>query len=394
MSIGPRHSHHERDSSSQNEADQDETKQAPQQVQTSHLSRQSIVTNVNMQTFNLRHYSLDGPGEAPEGCRLSSISRDRRANRTRDDTISHQSTRRRSPENESSQQASPQPQVPQKPEIRQLRQTNPRWQLSDAISIPRRRRPTDGSSSHRPAAPSNESSWNDYTSDSVVANYRAIGTQYQAWIANTATTECPIRRSGITWADLVHNSVEERRFEVYLNEFRSTPEEVGNIESAGLSMGTDWRYVVLRQYGYWDHGRQEGWSIYHHRTGLGAIFVENITRRFGPYWTQVAQAQYQLDNPIDTLRHVYFLNVQNLHTWPYVEIHLYPRHGLHWFDNHGPQCWEYGTREYQEILGTKLGRGVARLVLGAWPRGTHRIDTIYTWTFIGNLQMRFDIKQI
>jgi hypothetical protein len=234
----------------------------------------------------------------------------------------------------------------------------------------------------------------EYISDDTVANYRSIGAQYQEWIAGRNTTACPIQRSRLTWEDLVHPQIEEHSFEVHLNEFRSTPEEAAGIQSTGLSTGNNWRYVFLRRYGYWDRGREEGWTVYQHRTGRGAIFAENITRRFGPYWAQVAQAQYQLDNPIDTLRYVYFINVQNLYTWPYVELCLYPRYDLPWYDDPRPKCWYHGTREYQELLGTKLGRGVARLVLGAWPRGTHRIESIHTWTVEGDLQMRFDIAQI
>ncbi|KAJ5285113.1 hypothetical protein N7524_000419 [Penicillium chrysogenum] len=331
---------------------------------------------MSISSFDPRHYSLDGPNEAPEGHHSSSVSRGRRVTRTRHDTHSRQSTRQRSSANESSQHAPPPPQIPRTPAIRTLRETSP-----ILTSIP-----------HPPSI--SGSSWDEYVSDDTVTRYRTIGAQYQAWIAGPTATECPIRRSRVTWTDLVDHPIEEYSFEVYLNEIRSTPEEAGNLESAGLSMGDVWRYVFLRRYGYWDDGRQAGYTIYQHRTGLGAIFVENITRRFGPYWAQVAQAQYQLDNHIDTLRYVYFMNVQNLCTWPYVEQHLYPRHGLHWYDDYGPQCWTYGSREYQELLGTKLGRGVARLVLGAWPRGTHRIETIYTWTFMGNLQMRFDITRI
>ncbi|KAJ5488156.1 hypothetical protein N7453_011610 [Penicillium expansum] len=390
-SVARRHFHRGGDPTSLNDDGQDETRQG--QPLTSQLRPEIPVTNINIQTFDLRHYNLDGPGETPGAYHSFSASCGRRSNRTRDDTHSHQSTRQHSSENESSQQPSLPPQIPRTPAIRPLRQTIPGWQLSDPIAIPSRR-PTDGSSSQPSAFLSfSGSSWEDYVSDDTVANYRAIGAQYQAWIAGPTPTSCPIRRSRVTWADLVH-PLEENGFEVYLDDFRSTPEEVGNIASTGLSTGNTWHYVYLRQYGYWDDGRQEGYTVYQHRTGLGAIFVENITRQFGPYWAQVAQAQYQLDNHIDTLRHVYFINVQNLHTWPYVEFHLYPRHDLHWFDDYEPQCWEYGTREYQELLGTKLGRGVARLVLGAWPRGTHRIDNIFTWTYVGNLQMKFDIKRI
>ncbi|KAJ5821152.1 uncharacterized protein N7525_010436 [Penicillium rubens] len=235
---------------------------------------------MSISSFDPRHYSLDGPNEAPEGHHSSSVSRGRRVTRTRHDTHSRQSTRQRSSANESSQHAPPPPQIPRTPAIRTLRETSP---TSPTPSI-------------------SGSSWDEYVSDDTVTRYRTIGAQYQAWIAGPTATECPIRRSRVTWTDLVDHPIEEYSFEVYLNEIRSTPEEAGNLELAGLSMGDVWRYVFLRRYGYWDAGRQAGYTIYQHRTGLGAIFVENITRRFGPYWAQVAQAQYQLDNHIDTLR--------------------------------------------------------------------------------------------
>ncbi|KAJ5409482.1 uncharacterized protein N7487_003841 [Penicillium crustosum] len=355
VSVDPRPCDSE--STSQNETGQNETRQAPQQSPASHPKHQTLVTDTTIKSFGLQHYSLDGPSETPGDHQSSSASQSRRGNRTRRDTHHHQSTGQRSPENESSQNASPPPQIPRTPAIRPLRQTIPGWQFSDPIAIPPRR-PSDG---------------ND-----TIANYRAIGAQHQAWIAGPAAKSCPVERSRVTWADLIHNPLEEHSFEVYLNDLRSPPEEVGNIATTGLSMGKNWRYVFLRQWGHWDGGRQEGYTVYQHRTGLGAIFVENITRRFGPYWAQVAQAQYQLDNHIDTLQYVYFINVQNVCTWPYVESRLYPRHGLNWFDDYRPQRWTYGTREYQELLGTKLGRGVARLVLGGLAeRYTSHRDHLY-----------------
>ncbi|KAF3021219.1 hypothetical protein E8E15_004600 [Penicillium rubens] len=274
---------------------------APKQLLTPHPGHPRPLDNMSISSFDPRHYSLDGPNEAPEGHHSSSVSRGRRVTRTRHDTHSRQSTRQRSSANESSQHAPPPPQIPRTPAIRTLRETSPSWQLSDPVPIPPRR-PTDGSSHQHPPPPSiSGSSWDEYVSDDTVTRYRTIGAQYQAWIAGPTATECPIRRSRVTWTDLVDHPIEEYSFEVYLNEIRSTPEEAGNLELAGLSMGDVWRYVFLRRYGYWDAGRQAGYTIYQHRTGLGAIFVENITRRFGPYWAQVAQAQYQLDNHIDTL---------------------------------------------------------------------------------------------
>lgn len=340
--------------------------------------------NISIQAFDLRHCSLDGPSDSPGGHQSPSASLGRGASHASDDTDSHSSTEQCS-ENESSENALVSPQTP-------LRQMIPTW-ISSLISVSPRLT-IDGSPSRPSRSPRMSDPWDIYKSDTAVANYRAIGAQYQAWIADTATTPCPIRLSTLTMADIVENPHEEYRFEVCRNEFRSPPDEVGDLESVGLSMANTWRLLFLRRYGSWDDDSREGWTAYQHRTAHGAIFAENITRHFGPYWSQIALAQYAYDHHIDTLRHVYVVNIQNLYTWPYVESCLYPRHGLQWYDDDQYQCWEYGTREYQELLGTKLGRGVARLVLSAWPRGTHRIEAIITWTYVGTLQMRFDIERI
>ncbi|KAJ5458403.1 hypothetical protein N7475_009791 [Penicillium sp. IBT 31633x] len=228
----------------------------------------------------------------------------------------------------------------------------------------------------------------------VVDEYRRTGAQYQSWISGRSRVECPIQQSSITWSDLVDSPNEEDRFNVCIDDFRSPPEKAGKLNSDALPIGRVWRFVYLKQYGCSGGHHQSEWNIYMQSTGPGAIFTENIARSFGPYWSQIAQAQYQRDRHIDTLRYVYFIDVQNQHTSPYVETRLYPRFGLAWEDDILAQEWEYATREYQELLGTKLGRAVARLVLGAWPKGTHRIDKIVTWTLFGLLQMRFDIVPI
>jgi hypothetical protein len=232
--------------------------------------------------------------------------------------------------------------------------------------------------------------------EAQIAEWRNLGTQYQRWISYQTKPGCPIKPSTLTWTDLINAPLVENRFAVSIDELRAPPKESVRMKGLGLSKRADWRFISIMQYTYSDSdsGRKTGTNIYAHRTGRGAIFVENIKRHCGPYWSQVAQAQYELDHDIDTLKYVFFINAKNVQTTPYVGHFLYPGHALAWSDSHRKRAWVYGTREYEELLGTKLGRCVARLVLGAWPRGTRRIEKIVTWIYGGELQMRFDIESI
>jgi hypothetical protein len=125
------------------------------------------------------------------------------------------------------------------------------------------------------------------------------------------------------------------------------------------------------------------------------IIADNIIRRHGPYWSDVSQAQYEIDQSIDTQRYIYFTNVVNHETHKYIVEILWPRMGLVWaVINDDVHTFEYNTQEYQELWGTRLGRATARLVLGAWLRGTHRIERIHIWAFLSSVQVRFDITEL
>ncbi|KAJ5107646.1 hypothetical protein N7456_004321 [Penicillium angulare] len=72
---------------------------------------------------------------------------------------------------------------------------------------------------------------------------------------------------------------------------------------------------------------------------------------------------------LDTLRHVLVQGVMNTQTVAALERCTGKNEGL--FDS-----FERGSPEYQELLGTRIGRMVAYLVLGAFPRGTRKISRI------------------
>lgn len=99
---------------------------------------------------------------------------------------------------------------------------------------------------------------------------------------------------------------------------------------------------------------------------------------------------------MEDLKYVFQCNIINPETMLFVQKSLYvAANGLGWPDDR-LRVWEEDTAEYQALLGTRLAKGVAYLVLGAFPRGTRRIARIVTWggRYIPYVQMRFDIEKV
>ncbi|KAJ5595351.1 uncharacterized protein N7459_001559 [Penicillium hispanicum] len=135
------------------------------------------------------------------------------------------------------------------------------------------------------------------------------------------------------------------------------------------------------------------------RTGPGLIFIEDMERGKGsddPWISEITKAIYEKDFSIESLRSVFVLMVINADTKDFVTKHLYSAaNGLCWPDR-TVRSWKYDTPEYQALLGTRVGKVVAYLVLGAFDRGTRRIARVLTWPWgpYNQLQMRFDIEAV
>ena len=60
----------------------------------------------------------------------------------------------------------------------------------------------------------------------------------------------------------------------------------------------------------------------------------------------------------------------------------------------------FGTREYFMLLGSCVGRAVARGMLAAWPRGTKEVSDVAIWKGVGDdgemveWNLRFDVAQV
>ncbi|CAI7610242.1 unnamed protein product [Penicillium glandicola] len=217
-------------------------------------------------------------------------------------------------------------------------------------------------------------------SEEAVWEFHRKGAEYQRWIADPTLDGCKCGRSSLTLFELFNNSNRKARFHCISNHFGDPPEHIAeNLEESGLpSTEKKYRFATLTHHGPDKDG------------------YKSETEFTGPNWSNVALAQYTFDHPIDTLKYLYFINVQNKETLPYVQESLYPRWDIDWpmVNKLERQIWEHGTHEYQEILGTALGKAAACLVLGAWDRGTHRIARVHTLGRDYQIHLRFDIEPL
>lgn len=286
---------------------------------------------------------------------------------------------------------------------------DPRPKVS-MLSLPSRKRsrsapPTTSTltseGSNQPVGPSR---WN-FDDDAVLARFQESGSRYQAWIDDPAQEECPVNPATLTFQEmfnppavpdpLVTGQQKIGKWEGIGFSYREPMDSVKeDVKTVGLPAGEAWSQVILRQPGWSGVPETFKWSEYIHRVTEGAIIAAAITRHHGPHWSEVALAHYtQVSRDINTLKYVYFTDVVNIQTEPYINK-LYVDNQISVTGGAGACYWKYDTIEYQTLLGTAIGKGVACLVLGAWPRGTRRITQIKTFYYDGEAQLRFDIGPI
>ncbi|KAJ9482540.1 hypothetical protein VN97_g10887 [Penicillium thymicola] len=228
-----------------------------------------------------------------------------------------------------------------------------------------------------------------------VTRYRKKGAQYQAWIDDPQAPGCRIKPATLTIEEMT-DEAQSMPWAVDESYFAVEPMalEGGDVESMNIARGGPrWRYTYLRR----DPGPNTSEANeFEHRVTRGVLVAERIYREDGPHWNEVARAQYLLDFNLKTLRHVIFTDVGNEETAPYIRDELYPRRGVIWSQAQNVDCmvFKHGSAEYQELLGTKLGKATACLILSSFPRGTMRITRIVTWCNSTAPQMRFEIEPV
>ncbi|KAJ5382375.1 hypothetical protein N7517_000286 [Penicillium concentricum] len=237
--------------------------------------------------------------------------------------------------------------------------------------------------------------------DAELAVYRAKGAQLIAWLEDPNEPGCNIAPTTASLDDLL-NATPPDHFEIGDAHF-TNPGDVmlgGEPETVGLiPYGSRYRRVaisskVTNQAVLEAAGRDHANNSYNHLTGPGLLVAYAIFRYDNVQWNVAARAVYKLDYDMETLKYIMFHHVVNEETQPYILRVIYPRRGLEFDKSSEAPCLkvERGTREFEELLGTKLGKAAAILLISALPRGTRRIARAVIWNSVYKVQVRFELE--
>ncbi|KAJ5176477.1 uncharacterized protein N7482_002354 [Penicillium canariense] len=219
---------------------------------------------------------------------------------------------------------------------------------------------------------------------------RTRGAQVMRWIDSPIEACCPVLRSELTFnrvcliASRIYETQPDGPLDVLernwlLPSQAELPRVVGDY--------TQWRVQFDRAQ----------WAGF---TSPNIIAVRLITRMpasdlaQNPHASDVTLTLFTVHHSLQNLRFVFIDHVVNPQTLTYVTQVLFP---YETWPPMVPQLWVPGTREFEELMGTRIGRFVGALVLGAFDRGTARIAGIVTYSSnaaIRTLQLRFDIEPV
>ncbi|KAJ5494604.1 hypothetical protein N7463_010691 [Penicillium fimorum] len=142
-------------------------------------------------------------------------------------------------------------------------------------------------------------------------------------------------------------------------------------------------------------GPPVGWEG---RTGQGVVFLDWVRRSrrsAAPHILEFTKAAYEMDFPLETLRYIFVTDISETGTVQCIRDELYKSERLQ-YPNNDVDIWTVG-REYDTLLGTKIGKTIAVFVLCAWGQGRKRITKIITFhdgKHLQRLNMRFDIEDV
>ncbi|CAI7648366.1 unnamed protein product [Penicillium glandicola] len=254
--------------------------------------------------------------------------------------------------------------------------------------------PVPGVPVNDPAAPSSQagSSSSINAKDFQYGKLEMWGDLRQRWIDDPNEPNCTVGPLDFELKTLTHAKHRSERWTTNFKHWGPRP--------LVLQGKNDYHEVKISKHSVRPHvKRGSGVNFHHITTAMGVIILRNVNRYDGPWWSQVALAQYDTHFARNVLRHVYLENVVNANTRDFI-------HGI-WAKTQPPYApgfeistasvtqvaWSFDSTEYKAILGTELGKGVAAIVLTAFPRGTHRIVRVVVWKK-SIMQLRFDIEVV
>jgi hypothetical protein len=202
--------------------------------------------------------------------------------------------------------------------------------------------------------------------------FQEAGAQRRRWIDDPDEPDCLIPRSTLTFNDLFESRYSSGHFATSLPVILS---------DYGLPDG---RPAGLFEVAFDAEGACQGFEVCENDefywegfTGPGVIFIDLIARfkeAHPPQISEITQAIYRRDFDVDGLRHIFITSVQNTETKNVVRQIYSKINRPSW----PMRSWDIGTPEYDALLGSRLGKLTAYLILGAFPRGSRRIQRIVT----------------
>lgn len=214
--------------------------------------------------------------------------------------------------------------------------------------------------------------------------FQARGRLLQQWLDEPhrpGMQECPFGRTGLAATDLIFQNPAAADWSL------SAPAWDEGDRLGLLNEGTYTPVVVADDlptdlaYNSWEGAVEEG-----------AIWIDSIFREDGPPMSEVTRVIYEAYHDPDTLQYITVLSIVNTTTKFFVTNMLLQGN---WPDQRPDprDVWEFGTPQYQALLGLPFGTLVATLLLASFPRSTVRVARIHTWMNpINTLHMRFDIE--
>ncbi|CAI7564442.1 unnamed protein product [Penicillium bialowiezense] len=234
------------------------------------------------------------------------------------------------------------------------------------------------------------------------------GQVLQQWLEASANApNCHVQHSNLDMSNLFAFQRVDLELKMEPIDLVQLEQYLNSVETGGPKNG-GWHRYCLEQldptvddpfHPDFDEENPESWksNYWQGQTGPGVIVIEEIKRKTGLFSSQISQILYEEHFPMNTLKYVYMVDVQNEDTLQFVKTQLYQRsNGV--LDQEGEITeryeWEYGTPEFDALLGTTLGKHVAYLLLSAFIRGTRRICRVRTWFAFQELQMEFMLEEI
>ena len=235
-------------------------------------------------------------------------------------------------------------------------------------------------------------------------SHQAKGELRRQWLeGDESNAPCPVKPSRLEWdhLDVWEPAIED---DILANYIKDEVDKLGIEPSGGyetfrtvtigsqLDLLVNWEMPPPRE--------QSLGNVYELYIAPGALIVAVMYRYNGPYGYSVMRAIYDHFEGIETLRHIFFQNIDNQDTGEVIDniVREVPAEGERGMKKSDwkPVVHEYGTDDYLTLLGTKIGQVASYLLMERLALGTRRFSQIATWRIRKRLvaQIRFEIEPI